>query len=90
MKKTLTTLAILLGMTLCATAQNGGGLFQRGSMPDEDYYEDSYYRTGNGGLINLPDAHGQSGDANAPLGSGIAVLAGLGAAYLITKKRPQD
>ena len=84
MKKTLTTLAIFLGMTLCATAQNGGGLFQRGSMPDEAYYED--YNTRNGGLI-LPSGHGQNTDADAPLGSGIAVLVGLGAAYVMGKRR---
>ena len=87
MKKTLTTLAIFLGMTLCATAQNGGGLFQRGSMPEEDYYED--YNTRNGGLI-LPGGHGQNTDADAPLGSGIAVLVGLGGAYLVAKKSKED
>ena len=82
MKKTLSTLAILLGMTICATAQNGGGLFQRGSMP-EDYNE--YDRT-TGGLI-LPSQHGQTGDTDAPVGSGIAVLVGLGAAYALHKRR---
>ena len=82
MKKTITTIAILLGMTLCATAQNGGGLFQRGSMP-EDY--DEYDRT-TGGLI-LPSGHGQPGDADAPVGSGLAVLVGLGAAYALHKRR---
>ena len=84
MKKTLTTLAILLGLALCATAQNGGGLFQRGSMPEEAYYQD--YNTREGGLI-LPGGHGQNTDADAPLGSGIAVLVGLGAAYVMGKKR---
>ena len=84
MKKTLTTLAILLGMALCATAQNGGGLFQRGSMPEEAYYQD--YNTREGGLI-LPGGHGQNTDADAPLGSGIAVLVGLGAAYALKKRK---
>ena len=87
MKKTLTTLTILLGMALCATAQNGGGLFQRGSMPDEAYYED--YNTRDGGLI-LPGGHGQNTDADAPLGSGIAVLLGLGAAYALGKRRKEE
>ena len=87
MKKTLTTLAILLGMTLCATAQNGGGLFQRGSMPEEAYYQD--YNTRNGGLI-MPGGHGQNTDADAPLGSGIAVLVGLGAAYALGKRRKEE
>ena len=84
MKKTLTTLAILLGLALCATAQNGGGLFQRGSMPEEAYYQD--YNTREGGLI-LPGGHGQNTDADAPLGSGIAVLVGLGAAYALKKRK---
>ena len=35
---------------------------------------------------NLP-GHGDQGDQNGPLGSGVAVLLGLGAAYLIGKKR---
>ena len=87
MKKTLTTLAILLGMALCATAQNGGGLFQRGSMPEEASYEN--YNTRSGGLI-LPGGHGQNTDADAPLGSGIAVLVGLGGAYLVAKKSKED
>ena len=90
MKKTILSMALALMLGLGATAQNGGGLFQRGSMPDEDYYEDGYYRTGGGGLINLPDSHGNPGDANAPLGSGIVVLVSLGAAYLVGKKREKE
>jgi len=85
MKKTLLTLAILFALALCATAQNGGGLFQRGSMPD-DYNE--YDRTGSG--LILPNGHGNPGDADAPLGGGIAVLVGLGAAYLVGKKREKE
>ena len=46
---------------------------------------------GNSGLV-LPDSHGGTGDtsADAPLGSGIAVLMGLGAAYLINRKRKEE
>lgn len=87
MKTTITTLILLIGMTLCATAQNGGGLFQRGAVSEEAYYEN--YNTRDGGLV-LPIGHGDSGDANAtPVGSGIAVLLGLGGAYLIAKKRDE-
>ena len=89
MKKTLTTLAILLGMTFCAMAQNGGGIFQRGTMPDEAYYGDYDNRNGSLILPNLPNQHGSPNDANGPLGSGIAVLVGLGAAYAL-KKRKED
>ena len=88
MKKTLLTIAIVLGMTIGAMAQEKGGMFQRGAMPDEMNYE---YGNNNrdGGLI-LPGSHGQTGDAGAPLGSGIAVLMGLGAAYLVGKRRKEE
>ena len=89
MKKTLTILAILLGMTLSVTAQNGGGLFQRGMVSDEAYYGNGNDRSGTG--LILPNAHGTNTDANAsPLGSGIAVLLGLGGAYLVAKKRKEE
>lgn len=86
MKKPTTILAIVLGMTLTGIAQ-GGGLFERGAVLEEasnDYYNRS-------GLV-LPDSHGKSDDssANGPLGSGIAVLVGLGAAYLVSKKRREE
>ena len=85
MKKTLTTIAILLGIALCATAQNGGGLFQRGFTPDET----TNTREGEG-LISLPGSHGSDNDADAPLGNGIAVLLGLGAAYMVGKRRREE
>ena len=69
MKKIALTIAILLGMTLFATAQNGGGLFQYGMVSDEAYYGNGYA---------------------SPLGSGIAVLLGLGGAYLVAKKRKEE
>jgi hypothetical protein len=43
-------------------------------------------RNGNA-LIDLPITHGSNDDQNAPLGSGIAVLTALGAAYLVGKRR---
>ena len=41
-------------------------------------------------MMNFP-GHGGSDDfdADGPLGSGIAVLVGLGAAYAMTKKRKE-
>ena len=81
MKKTLTTIAILLGIALCATAQNGGGLFQRGYVSEEA----SNPRSGES-LLSLPGSHGSNNDAEAPLGSGIAVLLGLGAAYAMKRR----
>ncbi len=90
MKKTLVTIAIILGLGMTAFADpNGGGLFNRGAViEDEEYYGAGYYR---GGMIGLPQ-HGQDGnqDATTPLGSGIALLAALGGAYLVAKKRKEE
>jgi len=94
MKKTLTTLAIVLGMTIGVKAQQyGGGLFERGYVSDEVYFGagNDYYgnRTGEG-LIVLPNGHGQNDDQDAPLGSGLAMLVGLGAAYAFAKRRKEE
>ena len=84
MKKTLTTIAILLGITLCATAQNGGGIFERGYVSEEA----SNPRSGES-LLSLPGSHGSNTDTDAPLGGGIAVLLGFGAAYAFAKRRKE-
>ena len=89
MKKQLLTIAIILGLGMTAFADpNGGGLFNRGAViEDEEYYGAGYYR---GGMIGLPE-HGQEGNQDAvPLGSGIAVLAALGGAYLVAKRRREE
>ena len=84
MKKTFLTIAIILGVTFCAMAQpQGGGLFQRGFVSDEAAANEG----ARGGLINLPGSHGSTNDADVPLGGGIALLTGLGGAYLVAKKR---
>jgi hypothetical protein len=44
--------------------------------------------TRNGGLV-LPTEHGQTTDTTAPLGSGIAVLVGFGAAYALKKRKEE-
>ena len=90
MKKQLLTIAIILGLGMTAFADpNGGGLFNRGAViEDEEYYGAGYYRDGM--LPGLPN-HNQQGNQDAvPLGSGIAVLATLGGAYLVAKKRKED
>ena len=89
MKKTSLTLAILFALTIGASAQWGGGLFQYGAVKDEDYYGASI-RQNDGGLLSLPTMHGEEQDINAPLGSGIAVLMGLGGAYLVAKRRKEE
>ena len=48
-----------------------------------------YNGTRDGSLINLPGTHGAEDDQQGPLGSGIAVLTALGAAYLVGKRRKE-
>ena len=94
MKKLTLTIAILLGMAMTSFADpNGGGLFQRG-IADEEYYGMGYYNNGmrtNSNNPLLPN-HGAitNQDADAPLGSGLAVLALLGGAYLVGKRRRKE
>ena len=87
MKKTIITTAIILGLGLTTFAQNdnhNGGLFRKGPEAIEYTDRDSE------GLPMLPSSHGETGDQTSPLGSGVAVLLSLGAAYLIGKKRREE
>lgn len=92
MKKLIITTAIILGLSTGAFAEcNNGGLFQRGIVPDELYYGSGYNRED--GLFKpiLPYHElGTNQPATAPLDSGIAVLLGLGAAYLVGKKTKEE
>ena len=91
MKKLAITIAIVLGLSMTSFADpNGGGLFQRGLTPDEEYYGLGYYNNYREGEMPMLPTHGQDGNANAPLGTGIAVLTALGAAYLVGKKRREE
>jgi hypothetical protein len=90
MKKLALTIAVVLGLGLTTFANsNDGGLFQRGaSEPTSGIYSDR-----DGLLPTAPGipAHELEGSQDAtPLGSGIAVLLSLGAAYMVTKKRKED
>ena len=94
MKKLVLTIAVVLGMTLGASAQyfanndaqpnQGGGLFGRGMVSDEMFYGAS----GTNGLPLLP-LHGQTDNQDAPLGSGALLLIGFGAAYAASKRRKE-
>ena len=88
MKKLVLTIAVVLGLGLASFANsNDGGLFQRGaSEPASGLYGDRGLWDFN---PNLP-YHDADGDGDAPLGSGVAVLLGLGAAYMVAKKRKED
>ena len=91
MKKLIITTAIILGLGLTSFAdsnQSKGGIFQRGATPEG--YEMGYR---DNTTPMLPSQHGLEGHQdsnNSPLGSGAAVLIGLGAAYLVAKKRKED
>ena len=87
MKKLAMTLAIVLGLGMASYA-NGGGLFGQGQAAPEQ--SNTSVMSGNrlGGNPALPN-HGENTNQPAPLGSGIAVLIGLGAAYAVAKKREE-
>ena len=90
MKKTIITLTLILGITMTTFAD--GGLFNRGN--NAKYGQNSGYT-----YFNAQDAvrqdpatpllppHGSDENNPAPLGSGIAMLLGLGVAYAAAKKR---
>ncbi|MBR5726031.1 MAG: hypothetical protein IKX56_04780 [Muribaculaceae bacterium] len=87
MKKLALTIAVVLGLALTTFANtNDGGLFQRGASEPSS----PELFANRSGSIALPDHNSdQNGDAS-PLGSGVAVLLGLGAAYMVAKKRKED
>ena len=80
MKKLALTIGIVLTMGLCASAQS---LLQKEEM---DYVNNDRTTLT---TPMIPD-FGETEDQNGPLGSGIAVLLGLGAAYVVAKKRKED
>ena len=85
MKKTITTIALLLGLALGATAPKGGGLFERGDMSEGSHR--------NSGTPLLPMEHNLTGDQpadEAPLSGGVALLFSLGVMYLTRKKDNHD
>ena len=86
MKKLILTIAIILGMGTMSFAQFG-----------EDIYEESGLFGKGPGLFRSEDPllpnHNEDEDVDAdqvPLGSGIAMLVSLGAAYAIAKKRREE
>ena len=85
MKKLALTIAIVLGLGMTTFADPNGGLFQRGAEQSSGIYDDR-----DGALTPSLPIHGESSNQNAPLGSGVIALLGLGAAYLVGKKRNEE
>ena len=82
MKKILLVLAIVFTMCFGVKAQLG----------NRDAFFNNWEsdnRTGgeNALSMSLPGDHGLTGDAPAPLGSGLLILSALGGGYLIAKKK---
>lgn len=91
MKKLVLTIAIVLGLGLTTFADpETGGLFGRGETRQSTYNS----REGEDAatFMRLPSQHNaESGnDQPAPLGGGVLLLAGFGAAYMIAKKRREE
>ena len=89
MKKLIMTSAIVLALSFTTFAQ-GGSMFHRENSGENGtslYESKGGFNKGFG--PNLP-GHGETGDVDAPLGSGIVLLAGLGAAYMVAKKRREE
>ena len=109
MKKLVLTIAIILGFAIGSFAQelyqqSGGGLFGRGTLPDQQMRDDE------AGLFLPGDGqHGIGGNADGtdtyfddtewdwqshlpvtPLGSGALLLMGFGAAYALSKRNKKD
>ena len=87
MKKTILTIAIILGITLGGIAQEKG-LFGRApqegfgySLSNRDPEPDPAQDFG------LPFEHGMTEDQNVPLTGGTLLLLGLGAAYALKKQK---
>ena len=98
MKNIATTLAIILGLAMTSIAQEytffggemyqeKGGLFNRGEE-FFDYGDEQNPNGYDGPMIGFN--HGETEDQNGPLGSGIAMLLGMGGAYLVAKKRREE
>ena len=90
MKKLIMTTAIVLGLSLTTFAQDG--MFHRSDNAKNGGNGYALYEAKGdlkGGFPGIP-GHNETGDVDAPLGSGIVLLASLGAAYMVAKKRREE
>ena len=88
MKKLIMTIAIVLGLGMSTFAQEVEVVEERGLFGKGNGV---FRNPGDELAINLPGLdYETTEDQDGPLGSGIAVLMGLGAAYMVAKKRKED
>lgn len=96
MKKLVLTIAIVLGVTFGATAQQSSQFFDKGQQQPAN--NGGFFGGSRGDGSKIPGTpgtpgtpglpgHGGTGDSDAPLGSGALLLIGLGAAYAVRKKK---
>ena len=96
MKKLTLTIAIILGITMTTFAEGGLGLFERNYNAANGKSGYLYFSQRDGVFdanetpTPLMPLHGTEDNQPAPVGSGIAVLMGLGAAYMVAKKRREE
>ena len=77
MKKIILALAIVLSVSLTASAQSDGWFKASG--------EDSYNERN--ASFGLPTEHGLTNDQSAPLGEGLLILTAMGAGYAIARRK---
>ena len=79
MKKILLVLAIVFTMCFGVKAQHGNSdaFFNNREIDNRTGEENAF--------MGLPSDHGLTGDAPAPLGSGLLILSALGGGYLVGK-----
>lgn len=86
MKKFIIAISIIAALGLSVNAQDyyqysgSDGFFSSNSMAPG-------YRENTGTDLPLLPMRGQNSDQSAPLGSGLLILAGLGAAYAMRKRK---
>lgn len=84
MKKLILTIAVVLAVGI------GSASAQRSLLGKSDAEQRGYRENENITTPKLVAQHNLTGNQEAPLGSGVAVLLGLGAAYMVAKKRKED
>ena len=87
MKKILTAICVITAIVLMSPSSNA----------QSDSFFKNWKDVGNGlddidnvELPPLPGGHGNSGDVNAPLGTGLLILISLSAGYTLHKKLTKD